>query len=128
LTKEPEKYIVVLIFILTRYLVLLSYLEGKKIIPANIADLLTIHSLGYWIADDGHFDKNCHTVTLNTYCFSLEETKLLAGVLNTKWNLNCRVYSHRDAYVINISSKSLNGLQELLKDIVPSMMLYKIGL
>lgn len=89
---------------------------------------MTIQSLGYWIADDGHFDKKCHTVTLNTYCFSLEETKLLASVLNTKWNLNCRVYSHRDDYIINISSKSLNVLQELLKDVMPSMMLYKIGL
>lgn len=31
------------------------YLEGQKIIPNNIADLLTEVSLAYWIMDDGSF-------------------------------------------------------------------------
>lgn len=33
----------------------LFYLEGKKIIPKNIADYLTPLSLAYWIMDDGSF-------------------------------------------------------------------------
>jgi hypothetical protein len=33
----------------------LFYLDGKKIVPLNIFDLMTPLSLAYWIADDGFF-------------------------------------------------------------------------
>ena len=35
----------------------LFYPEGKKVVPANIAELLTPLSLAYWIFDDGCFDR-----------------------------------------------------------------------
>nr|QVG61527.1 hypothetical protein [Rhizoctonia sp.] len=106
----------------------LFYPEGKKIVPINIADLFTVYSLAYWLADDGSFHKKNRCVTLNTQSFSLEEVNLLAKTLNDKWDLKCAVHKSRDGFTIYISSKSLSILQGLLKDVMPPMMLHKIGL
>ena len=64
----------------------LFYPEGKKIIPLNIADLLTARGLAYWICDDGSRDKLYRYVVLCTNSFTLEEVELLINVLNSKWN------------------------------------------
>jgi hypothetical protein len=56
------------------------YLEGKKIIPNNIADLLTEVSLAYWITDDGSFTGS--GLKLHTNAFSLEELNLLVEALD----------------------------------------------
>ena len=40
----------------------LLYLDGKKLVPLNIGDLLTPLGLCYWIADDGGFCKTKHTI------------------------------------------------------------------
>ena len=54
---------------------------------------------------------------------------LIFNVLNDKWNLEC--YKSKTAYGgyrIAIPRRTLPILQSLIKDIIPSMMLYKIGL
>jgi LAGLIDADG DNA endonuclease family len=56
----------------------LFYLDGKKIVPSNIAELLTPLGLAYWICDDGGRYRN--TVRLATDGFTLEEVNLLAKV------------------------------------------------
>ena len=94
----------------------LFYSLGKKIVPANIGDLLTPLGLAYWICDDGSFHKSRQSVTLCTNSFTLEEVTLLAKTLNDKWDLKCAVHKSRDGFVIYISSKSLSILQNLLKD------------
>jgi hypothetical protein len=59
-------------------------LSGKKVIPLNIADLLTPIGLSYWICDDGSRNKQDRYVVLCTECFTLEEVYLLLEVLNNK--------------------------------------------
>lgn len=105
----------------------LFYPEGKKTIPKNIGDLLEPLSLAYWICDDGTFSKD-RAVVLYTNSFSLDEVNLLISVLTNKFNLKCTVNKNRGDYLIRISSKSLGELQNLLKNIMPPMMLHKIGL
>jgi hypothetical protein len=106
----------------------LFYFEGKKVIPLNIAELLTPLSLCYWICDDGGFNKVYGSLILSTQSFSLQEVNLLINVLNSKWNLNCTINKKGSHFVIRIPSKSLPILQNLLKDIMPTMMKHKIGL
>jgi len=103
-------------------------LKVKKIVPSNIGDLLTLSGLAYWIADDGSFNKLWRAVILNTQSFTLEEVNLLMNVLTEKFHLVCTINKNKGHYVIRISSKSLPILQGLLKDIMPPMMLHKIGL
>jgi hypothetical protein len=104
------------------------YLEGKKIIPKNIGELLTPLGLAYWLCDDGTFCKSTHRVHLCTESFTLAEVNLLVKTINDKWNLNCHKVTRGSGYRVVISRKSLPILQSLLKDIMPSMMLHKIGL
>ena len=104
------------------------YSGSLKIIPNNIGDLLTPLTLSYLIADDGGFCPKSRRVTLATNCFTLEAVQLMVQALKDNFNLICYVNKHGNGYVIRISSKSLPVLQELLKDKMPSMMLYKIGL
>nr|QVG61556.1 hypothetical protein [Rhizoctonia sp.] len=106
----------------------LFYPLGKKIVPLNIAELLTPLGLAYWVCDDGSFCKRDRVVIINTQGFSEQEVNFLAKILNDKFKLNCTVNKNRNGFVIRIPNKSLPILQALLKDIVPSMMLYKIGL
>jgi len=106
----------------------LFYLEGKKIIPSNIGALLTPLGLAYWISDDGSFVKKDRGVVLCTNGFSLAEVELLVSVLTDKFGLTCTINKSRGNHVIRISSKSLPDLQNLLKNIMPPMMLHKIGL
>ena len=106
----------------------LFYPSGKKIVPLNIAELLTPLALAYWLSDDGSFIKSHGTIILSTDGFSLEEVKLLASVLNNKWDFNCTINKSGDGFRIRIPKKSVPKVQALLKNIMPPMMLHKIGL
>lgn len=106
----------------------LFHVNGKKIIPQNIGDLLTPLGLAYLICDDGCWDKTHKRIVLCTNCFSLEEQNLLIGVLNDKFNLNCYVNKQGSGYTIIITAKSVPILQTMLAPIMPAMMRHKIGL
>jgi len=106
----------------------LFFVDGKKVVPSNIFELLTPLGLCYWICDDGSFCKRDRAIILSTQGFSLQEVELLVKVLTDKFNLKCSVNKNGKAFVIRISTKSLPVIQSLLKDIMPPMMLHKLGL
>lgn len=66
---------------------------------------------------------------LCTDSFTKGEVELLADTINEKWDLKCYIRrTNNGGYRIIIPSYSVSKLQGLLKDIMPPMMLYKIGL
>jgi hypothetical protein len=106
----------------------LFYVAGKKIIPSNIKELLTPLGFAYWLADDGCFCKTSHRVFICTESFTLSEINLLVETLNDKWNLECYQVKRGNSSRIIIPRRSLGILQGLLKDVMPLMMLHKLGL
>jgi len=102
--------------------------RGKKVIPDNIGDLLTPLGLAYLLCDDGCYDKTNRAVIICTESFFKAEVDLLASVLMENFKLKCTVIKKQDGFRVRISSKSLLVLQSLLKDVMPPIMLYKIGL
>ena len=64
----------------------LFYLNGVKVIPLNIGELLTPVGLAYWVMDDGGKSRN--NFYLNTDSFSLDEVELLIKVLKENFDLN----------------------------------------
>ena len=106
----------------------LFYVDGSKVVPLNIGDLLTPLGLAYWICDDGNFDKTNRCIILSTNSFSFDEVQLLVSVLADKFGLKCTINKQGSAFRIRISRKSLAELQNLLKDIMPKAMMHKIGL
>jgi len=106
----------------------LFYLDGIKIVPQNIAELLTPIGLAYLICEDGNWNKVCRYVVLCTESFTLAEVTLLANTLNDKWDLKCYINKTNNGGArIIIPAYSVPILQGLLKDIMPPMMLHKIG-
>lgn len=106
--------------------------EGKKVIPANIADLLTPRSLAFWIMVEGQQVKR-GGVSLCTDSFKSEEVTLLINALSSKLNLTTTIHTKRtsssDAIYerIYISNPSLVEIKPLLKEHMHDSMLYKIN-
>ena len=85
----------------------LFYPNGQKVVPLNIADLLTPIGLAYWIADDGSWDKMGKYVVLSTNSFPLPEVELLIETLNQKFDLRCYKCRQGKNYRIIIPSYSI---------------------
>jgi hypothetical protein len=104
----------------------LFYLEGKKIIPKNMWDLMTPLSLAYWICcpntrtkflsvgDDGSVYRRDYCFALCTDSYSLTEVTLLTEVLAEKFKLKCNLYSNGNGFRIRISKTSLPSELHLL--------------
>ncbi len=106
----------------------LFYVDGKKIVPPNIGELLTPLGLCYWISHAGHFFQKDRAIILSTQGFSPREVELLVKVLTDKFNLKCSINKSGKVFGIRISTKSISIIQSLLKETMPPMMLHKIGL
>jgi hypothetical protein len=110
----------------------LFYKEGKKVLPYNILELLTIEGLAHWICGDGSFVKG-GGLYLNTQSFTLIENELLIKVLNIKFNCKCSIHMQRGLRMLNrsrrsiyISARSMKNLTPLLIPYFPKSMLYKL--
>ena len=71
------------------------YVNGVKVVPANIAEFLTPISLAYWIMDDGSINFYGQTV-LHTNAFTLNDLEILCKALKDNFGLNSRVSKERE--------------------------------
>ena len=99
-------------------------LEGKKVIPANIKELLTPKGLAYWFMDDGYKSKK--GLYICTESFSLSEIKTLIIVLKDKFNIECSYHSVTNGYRIYIFSTSAIDFKELVKPYLIEDFYYKL--
>ena len=127
----------------------LFYLNGVKVIPNNIGDLLTPLGLAHWIMQDGSYHKVSKGVVLCTDSFKKEEIELLISVLplgsykilfnlrsrgkeQTNFNLICTIQKapnkSLNRFRIYISAKSLPILRTLVQSHFHPTMLYKLGI
>lgn len=106
--------------------------RAVKVVPCNIADLLTPIALAYWLSGDGHYLKRDGCIQLYTNSFSPTEVdQLRAALLN-----NCSIESTRvsagvkgkDQFIIRIPKREVGKVQDLVKGHIPSMMRYRVGL
>jgi len=107
----------------------LFYVNGIKVVPSIIFELLTPLGLAFWIMDDG--SKQNTGLHLNTYSFTAEEHELLASVLRTKFGLAVTVHkhsAHNGKARLYIKGESMERLRVLVKPYMVPSMYYKIGL
>ena len=97
------------------------YVNGVKVVPQNIFELLTPVSIAYWIMDDG--GKSGKGFHFATNAFSADEVHLLAKVLQDKFGLNCCIHSRNRIY---IWASSTEQLAKIVRPNVHSSMAYKI--
>ena len=98
------------------------YINGVKVVPKNIYDLLTPISLAYWIMDDG--GKSGNGFHFATNAFSVEDVNLLVKVLHGKFGLKCSIHSRNRIYIWASSSLQLANI---VRPYVHNSMAYKIA-
>ena len=107
-------------------MLLLSYINGIKIVPSNIGDFLTPLALAIWIMDEG--GKVNKGLNLATNSFTYSECLFLVKVLFENFNLKASVQSAGapNQYHIYIWKESMPLLREIVLPYVHSSMKYKI--
>lgn len=106
----------------------LFYVEGKKVIPNNIYELLDPIALAHWISGDGSYLEG-GGLLLCTDSYSIQEVVLLINVLIIRYNLKCTFrIRNKNKYRIYISRSSIKILQSFVSTHMESSMLYKIHL
>jgi len=103
----------------------LFYLNGIKIVPHNIYELLTPIALAYWIMGDGA--KSLSGLILCTDSYLITDIVWLINVLIIKYRLECILWIIRkNHYRIYIWETSMPSLFNIVSIYMPSSMLYKI--
>ena len=102
------------------------YVNGVKVIPDNIYELLTPIALAHFIMGDG--TRTGSGLTLCTHNYSIQDVVRLMSVLMIKYRLICTLRMNKGKPTIYISSKSKYLLRTIVVPYMESSMLYKIGL
>ena len=104
------------------------YVNGKKVVPSNIADILTSVSLAYWIMDDGGFTGS--GLKLYTNAFSQNELQLLVEALSKNFSIKASIHktSIKNQETIYISKNQLPLVINLVRDHMHPSMLYKLNM
>jgi len=103
----------------------LFYVNGKKIVPKDIYNLLDPVVLTHWICGDGVAKTG--GLGLCTDSYSIEEVVKLVNVLIIRYRFICKIREIRkNQYRIFISEKSLGSLRNIVLPYIDKSMLYKI--
>lgn len=102
------------------------YVNGLKIVPTNIYELLTPRGLAHWIMDDG--SRHGQGLHLSVYAFTTTDIDRLVFTLQDKFNLKCSIHLNRLGQPrIYIFKESMDKLRNLTKQFFVQDMLYKLG-
>jgi len=105
----------------------LFYVNGVKVIPANIYDLLTPAALAHWIQGDGV--ARSHGLIICTDSYKVEDVAKLINVLKIRYNIDCILRFHSPTQPrITIRAKSMGILRKIVIPYMHDSMLYKLGL
>jgi hypothetical protein len=88
------------------------YQSGKKIVPKDIASLLTPLALAVWLMDDGASDYA--GVTFQTHSFRDSEVEVLVAALESEFELTANSRRNRGGRIIYVQNRSLNRLREIV--------------
>ena len=100
------------------------YLNGKKIIPLDLYNLLTYEGLAHIIMSDGSFKSK--GINLNLQSFSLKELIFFINILKIKFDLDCTLHKSRYQYTVYIKVASVKKLYPYIKEYIIPSMKYKI--
>ena len=97
------------------------YLNGRKIIPNDLYDILTYEGLAHWIMGDGSFVKG-GGLYLHTQSFTVQECVFIMNVLYIKFGLSTTLHMQRNLPIIYFRVKSIRILYPNIHSyIIPSM-------
>lgn len=104
----------------------LFYVNGVKVVPFNIKELLTARALAYWIMDDGGKSTN-GDIILHTRAFTLNDVNKLRDALSSNFGFTTRIYEKTPGqWVIVIPKVHSEDLKSLVAHNMCPSMLYKL--
>ena len=105
----------------------LFYRGKTKIVPANIAKLLTNIGLAIWFMDDGSYkSKECRGKLLCTHNFSASEVALLCQVLDHNFGLVATARKQKDGTEIYIIASSYGRFKTIISPFMVKSFHYKL--
>jgi hypothetical protein len=107
----------------------LFYVEGKKVVPLDIFNMLDPIALAHLIQGDGA--KEHVGLILCTESFNLKDVVRLINVLIIRYELDCTlriINKDKKQYRIYIKKTSLPKLIKIVKPYIHTSMLYKLAL
>ena len=99
--------------------------NGHKIIPQNIEELLSPRALAFWSMDDGSLAGS--GFYLNTQSYSYDEHIMLQNALLNKFNLQTSIHKHGDKYKLYIRAKSMDNFRSIVRPYFVDSFLYKLN-
>ena len=103
------------------------YLNGVKIVPHNIYELLTPIALAHLIMGDGSAQKS--GLVLCTDSFTIYDVVKLMNVLLIKYQLDCTFRLHTPSHPrIYIRSHSMSKLKAIVYPYMHTKMMYKLDI
>lgn len=100
------------------------YVDGVKIVPKDLYNLLTPEALAHWIAGDG--TRGTSGILLQTQSFTIKENVFIINVLMIKFQIKSSIHMQRNQPIIYIKSESMPILRKLVSPYLHSSMMYKI--
>ncbi len=105
------------------------YVQHKKVVPKDIAELVTPLSLAVWFMDDGSCKSRFHKARiLNTQGFDDCDLQILREMLTQKFNIATTLRNQREGKQIYIPSLEIDKFIDLIKPFIVPSMEYKINL
>jgi len=102
------------------------YQKGKKIIPENIAALLTPRAIAVWYMDDGYYYSRDKCSYLYLGNVEREEAERVSLVLRQKFNLNNRVLAKKKGFAIYFPPGEVKKLAALIQGYLLDYFRYKL--
>lgn len=105
------------------------YQAGKKIIPKDIAGLLTYRlTLAVWYMDDGYYDKRDKSAHIYLQKLTLDSQRRLLKCLQDNFGITAKIYCRpdREACQINFTGKAKDRLVELIRPYIIPEFNYKL--
>jgi|SRR3989344_4474871 len=105
------------------------YLNRKKIIPADLAVVLTHPlSLAIWFMDDGYKRSDCNALRFGTDSFTKDEQYILQSVLKNNFGIEVTVHKKGKYWNLYIPERESKKFIALIERYVIPEFFYKIAL
>ncbi len=104
------------------------YSEGRKIVPKDIANLLTPLSVAIWFMDDGVLGSRGDGYVLNTQNFTDAENAHLKFCLEDKFSLDVSIHADKRWWRLYIRKGSMAQFKKIIEPYMIPSMKYKLQL
>ena len=100
------------------------YSEGRKIVPPEIAELLTPLSMAIWLMDDGGADYA--GLDIQTHNFEPGDTEHLVVALAERFGIQARTRANKGSRIIYIPASEVGSLRSVVEPHVLPELRYKL--